>query len=207
MIIKLINTLIILLLVFITALIVNKITKTKKLKILLFIVIILSLTIITSLSTTSLINYFSNFETPEDAFDFLHSEKIVDIIKGDESCMIIYKTDDNVLSWDYVLKSEDKYKIPYDFSSKQVFQSLSEKGNFSIYNIKGSNDYYITGIIVTENDNLTIVNSDNINVNYIIANEIIVDNKKQKTIYIYDTIKKSINDYYLIINDEKIIFQ
>ena len=207
MIIKLINTLIIILLVFITALIVNKITKTKKLKILLFIVIILSLTIITSLSTTSLINHFSNFKTPENAFNFTHSEKIVDIIQGDESCMIIYKTDDNVLSWDFVLKSENKYKIPYDFTSKQVLQSLSKKGNFSIYNVKGTNDYYITGIIVTESDNLTIVNSDNININYIIANEIIVDNKKQKTIYIYDTINKSINDYYLIINDEKIIFQ
>lgn len=207
MIIKLINALIIILLFFITALIVNRITKTKKLKILLFIVIILSLTIITSLSTTSLINHFSNFKTPENAFNFTHSEKIVDIIQGDESCMIIYKTDDNVLSWDFVLKSENKYKIPYDFTSKQVLQSLSKKGNFSIYNVKGTNDYYITGIIVTESDNLTIVNSDNININYIIANEIIVDNKKQKTIYIYDTIKKSINDYYLIINDEKIIFQ
>lgn len=207
MIIKLINALIIILLFFITALIVNRITKTKKLKILLFIVIILSLTIITSLSTTSLINHFSNFKTPENAFNFTHSEKIVDIIQGDESCMIIYKTDDNVLSWDFVLKSENKYKIPYDFTSKQVLQSLSKKGNFSIYNVKGTNDYYITGIIVTESDNLTIVNSDNININYIIANEIIVDNKKQKTIYIYDTINKSINDYYLIINDEKIIFQ
>lgn len=207
MIIKLINALIIILLFFITALIVNRITKTKKLKILLFIVIILSLTIITSLSTTSLINHFSNFKTPENAFNFTHSEKIVDIIQGDESCMIIYKTDDNVLSWDFVLKSENKYKIPYDFTSKQVLQSLSKKGNFSIYNVKGTNDYYITGIIVTESDNLTIVNSDDININYIIANEIIVDNKKQKTIYIYDTINKSINDYYLIINDEKIIFQ
>lgn len=207
MIIKLINVIVMILLFFITALIVNKITKTKKLKILLFIIIILSLTIVTSLSTTSLINYLSNFDTPKNAFDFTHSEKIVDIIQGDESCMIIYKTDDNVLSWDYILKSDNKYKIPYDFISKQVFQSLSKKGNFNVYNVKGTNDYYIIGIIVTENDNLTIVNNNNINVNYIIANEIIVDNKKQKTIYLYDTINKSINDYYLIINDEKIIFQ
>lgn len=207
MISELIKIIVFMIISFLTIFIVNKTTKIKKQKIILFVVILSFLIIIISLIETPLINYFTNFKTPEKAFNFVYDEEIIDIVEGEESCMIVYKEDNNNFGQDYILKSEKEYKILNNFSLKKVANTIDEKGSFNIFNINGTNDYYIIGLISTYEESLNIISNDNKKIQYIVINELITaDGKKVKTVFLYGIINNFTDDYYLMINDKQVVF-
>lgn len=73
---------------------------------------------VVSYGCTAFINLITDFKTPQSIFKFNHTEEIVDVVEGDESCMVVFRKDKNSYGQDYYLKSGDEYKFTYSFQTK-----------------------------------------------------------------------------------------
>lgn len=187
--------------------------KIKKNKGILSFFIFICLLLFASIIEIPVINCFANFKTPESAFAFSHTQEIADVVEGEESCMVFYKQDNNSYSQEYFLKIKDRYKITSSFSAKEIYNNCSKYGDYSVYNVKGTNDYYLIGFLtLTDENSLTVINSKNEEVKRIIETPAVADKFKEKYnindkyVFLYDVIDEPLNNYYLIINGEKIVF-
>lgn len=196
-----INTVALLFSIVISLIVANKFAKTKTQKFCLILVVFLVLGLITSSASIRISNYFISFDDPESVYHLSHSEEIVDMVYGDDSCMIVFSKGKNKYEMYYVPKSEKGYKIPKSFSTKIVDNYFVDNGSFNVYNVSGTNDYYIVGMIIASEAPATIVNSDNKKVKYMIIDSNGLDTK---TISIYDYINDFTDDYYIMLDDEKI---
>ena len=145
-------------------------------------------------------NLFVKFKSPESVFNYASFGEVNDILYGKESCMIIY-TNQNSSGAHYIIpKTEKGYKIPNYFATKKVSNKFDKNGNFNVYNILGTQDYYIVGTILSSANEQNIVDSQNHPVENIIID---MGNSETKTVVIYSYIENFNNDYYLIINGIK----
>ena len=204
---KLIYMFLIAISILISALVAEKTVKKRKGKIPVAFALFACLMIAFSVVSNPVINHIAKFKTPESAFKFSHSEEIVDVVEGQESCMIIYKTNNYNLGQDFILKSGDRYEILRSFSFKRVSNTVAAKGGIDVYNVKKTKDYYITGLLIeTDEDSLAVFNNKNEGVKNFVISDLETGNGKVKHIFLYDTVYGSIDDYCLIINGEKISF-
>lgn len=145
-------------------------------------------------------NLFVDFKSPESVFNYANYGKVSDIIYGEESCMVIYTQND--VSGQYIIpKTEEGYKIPNYFATKKVSSKFDKNGTFDVYNISGTRDYYIVGMILSNASEQNIVDSQNRPVE-----KIVVDNMgdaETKSVTIYSCVENFNSDYYLIINGVK----
>ena len=133
----------------------------------------------------------------------------MDVVEGDESCMVVFRKDKNSYGQDYYLKSGDEYKSPYIFPTKKVASSVGKYGICSIDNVRRTNDYYVVGgATIEDGKNLTVTGNDNQVFQYTAIGDTLVlpNGKKQKDILFYSTFNDFSDDYCLIINGEKISF-
>lgn len=145
-------------------------------------------------------NLFINFKSPESVFNYTNFGEVNDILYGKESCMVIY-TNQNSSGGHYIIpKTEKGYKIPNYFAAKKVSNKFDKNGNFDVYNVLGTQDYYIVGTILSNTREQNIVDSQNHPVENIIVD---MGNTETKTVVIYSYVKNFNNDYYLIINGVK----
>lgn len=188
----------------ISFLIIKKIVKAKNkfIRIVFSVLIFLVITAVMSSLFVSSVNFICKFDTAESAFRFNHSEEIVDIVDGKSSCMVIYKKNKNTMSVYYLYKSDTNYKIPHFFSSRTVKNILNTNIGLSVDRVIQTDDHYIHGLAILNESNDYISN----NKNDSFGKFILVSNMNNvKTIFIYDYIDNyETDDYYLIINDEKI---
>ena len=194
--------LIILFSAFISIFIVSRVARTKKQRIVLSIVFFFVLVFIASSASRSILNHFVDFDSPESVYSFSHSGEIIDVVYGDDSCMIIYSKGKNKSGQYYIPKSEKGYKLPTGFITKRVSNFFTEDGSFNIYHVLKTNDYYIIGMVVSREVPTTIINNDNQEVKHVIAD---IEGSELKTIILYDYIDEPIDDYYLMI-DDRIIY-
>ena len=165
--------------------------------------------IVVSYGCTAFINLITDFKTPQSIFKFNHTEEIVDVVEGDESCMVVFRKDKNSYGQDYYLKSGDEYKFTYSFQTKKVASSTGKYGICSIDNVRRTNDYYVVGgATIEDGKNLTVTGNDNQVFQYTAVGDTLVlpNGKKQKDILFYSTFNDFSDDYCLIINGEKISF-
>lgn len=183
-------------------LLVNKFVKTRTKKIFLSIFISLLTLIIMSSSSVSIENLIFKFDTPESVFYFNHSKEIIDVIEGNSSTMIVYKENKNTTGLYFAKKTDKGYKLPNILiTSKRIKNIFYENGVLSIYNVIGTDDYYISGFATLIKENSNILNDDNE-----IVKGIVTDVNNLKQISFHDYIGNyETDDYYLIINDEKIM--
>jgi hypothetical protein len=167
----------------------------KKLITILTVVLCLLLTSVSGMFPVE--NLFINFKSPVSVFNYTNTGKIDEIIYGQESCMVIY-TKDNAKGHYIVPKAEKGYKIPSYFGTRKISHKFDESGLFDVYNVRGTEDYYVVGSInLKENEN-----------------EIEIFNKKEKvesniirvgnTDFIYFFLNDFSKEYYLVVNGEKI---
>ena len=164
---------------------------------------------VVSYGCTAFINLITDFKTPQSIFKFNHTEEIVDVVEGDESCMIVFRKDKNSYGQDYYLKSGDEYKFTYSFQTKKVASSTGKYGICSIDNVRRTNDYYVVGgATIEDGKSLTVTGNDNQVFQYTAVGDTLVlpNGKKQKDILFYSTFNDFSDDYCLIINGEKISF-
>lgn len=195
--------------ILISALVAEKTVKKRKGKIPVAFAVFVCLMIVFFAAYTPVINHIAKFKTPESIFKFTHTEELVGVVEGDESCMIVFRKDKNSYGQDYYLKSGDEYKFTYSFQTKKVASSVGKYGICNIDNVRRTNDYYVVGDISVEGGkSLTVTGNDNQVFQYTAIGDTLVlgNEKKQKDILFYSTFNDFSDDYCLIINGEKISF-
>lgn len=163
---------------------------------------LLSIIVICALSSLLTIeNLFINFKSPEDVFNYSCSGKIEDIVYGNNSCMVVYSTGDNSYSYSIMPKSAKGYKISNLFSTKIILNKFDKDGDFKVYNVLKTNDYYVFGTTISKDNKINIVDSNDKEVRIIIE---IMGNTETKTVLMYSFIENFTNEYFILINGEKI---
>lgn len=167
---------------------------------------IITLFICAVLSSVSMLfpieNLFINFESPKDVFNYYQKGKVDNIINGNDSSMIIYSNGNNSGGHYIVPKVSKGYKLPSLFSVKKVSHRFERDGIFDIYNVLGTNDYYVVGMIISKESGIDIVDVDHEPIEEIIINTGNTDTDI-KTILIYSFAENLTSEYYLLINGEK----
>lgn len=143
-------------------------------------------------------NLFIKFKSPEVVFNYSCNGKIEDIIYGHNSCLI-FSSD----AYNIILKTEAGYKISTVFSSKTVYDKFDKYGSFKVYNASNTNDFYIWGTMILKESTVNITDSNNSVLKTKITKN---SNTNYYTALIYGFIDSFTNDYFLLINGEKILF-
>ena len=165
-----------------------------------FLSVALCLIIVSASAVYPVENLFVDFKSPESVFNYTNFGEVNDIVYGKESCMVIY-TDRNSSGGHYIIpRSEKGYKIPSFFASKKVSNKFDKDGNFDVYNVSGTNDYYVVGIILSDTVEPEIIDSENRPVKYITID---MGDTETKTVVIYSYVENFNNDSYLIIDGVK----
>lgn len=165
-----------------------------------FLSVALCLILVSASAVYPVENLFVDFKSPESVFNYTNFGEVNDIVYGKESCMVIY-TDRNSSGGHYIIpRSEKGYKIPSFFASKKVSNKFDKDGNFDVYNVSGTNDYYVVGIILADTVEPEIVDSENRPVKYITID---MGDTETKTVVIYSYVENFNNDSYLIIDGVK----
>lgn len=209
MFIDLICSIITILLFSVSVFYVNKKIRKKGIRFVVSVMLFFISAMVVSYGCTAFINLITDFKTPQSIFKFNHTEEIVDVVEGDESCMVVFRKDKNSYGQDYYLKSGDEYKFTYSFQTKKVASSTGKYGICSIDNVRRTNDYYVVGgATIEDGKNLTVTGNDNQVLQYTAVGDTLVlpNGKKQKDILFYSTFNDFSDDYCLIINGEKISF-
>lgn len=92
-------------------------------------------------------NLFVHFQSPERAFHYIQSGAIKGTVDGRESCMVVYRNNDGAYSYEMILKTEDGYQLPGNFKTKRVSQKLDRQAALDVYNVRGTQDYYVSGFV------------------------------------------------------------
>lgn len=165
-----------------------------------FLSVALCLILVSASAVYPVENLFVGFKSPESVFNYTNFGEVNDIVYGKESCMVIY-TDRNSSGGHYIIpRSEKGYKIPSFFASKKVSNKFDKEGNFDVYNVSGTNDYYVVGIILADTVEPEIIDSENRPVKYITID---MGDTETKTVVIYSYVENFNNDSYLIIDGVK----
>jgi hypothetical protein len=108
------------------------------------------------LSLVPIENLFITFGFPQSVFCYANTGTLLDVVDGDNSCMIICRTSGNALVLFIHPKTADGYKIGTYWMREDVYSEHIEPFAISVYRFKGSRDYYITASGITTDDNLTV---------------------------------------------------
>ncbi len=180
-----------------------KIRKTKIVhkKLISLLSVVLCLVIICFSAMYPIENLFINFKYPESVFNYANHGKIDDILYGKESCMVIY-SDQNSSGGHYIIpKVKNWYKIPNYFITKKVSNKFDRNGSFDVYNVLGTQDYYIVGVVLSNFDEQNIIDKYNQPIKNIVID---MNDTETKTVILYSYLENYSDDYYFVINGTKI---
>ncbi len=142
-------------------------------------------------------NLFVNFKSAEEVFNYTCSGDIEDVVYGDNSCMIYYSTNKSSFSYDFVKKTTDGYKILNRFRTKRISYKFDTEGSFEIYNVLGTNDYYVFGTVDPKSTNIEVYDSSNIKIESDIK-------RTKETSFIYFYLRRFTGKCFLLVDGEKI---
>lgn len=145
-------------------------------------------------------NIFIDFKSPEKVFYYTDTGEINDVLYGKESCVIIYSDRNTTCSHCIIPKTENGYKIPGYFSVKRISHKFDRNGNFDVYNVSGTDDYYVIGTIISNESDQVIADSRGAPVENIAVR---MGDTQTKTVITYSYVENFTNDYYLVINGIK----
>lgn len=97
-------------------------------------------------------NLFLSFDSPSEVLAYAGQGKIIGIVENTDSAVLITKLNANQYSHYFVLKNGNKYKIADFNDGKKIAEEHYESITITIYNVKGTNDYYLNvwGTVSTE---------------------------------------------------------
>jgi hypothetical protein len=156
-------------------------------------------------------NLFFSFKSPESAFQYYHGGKmvgnIVEIVDGKSSSMMVF-SENNDFGWVFITPETDKgYVIPSWLTVKKYTRNIDEKvyGPFivdiTIYRVIDTNDYFYYGSIITEEENVTIIDSNNVNVKHFYRD---IKTSYISAIIFYGYIENLTGEYHFLIGDQKV---
>jgi hypothetical protein len=157
-------------------------------------------------------NLFFSFKSPEAAFKYFQDGRmagnIVEVVEGRSSSMVVFIEDNSFIGRTFITPKTDKgYIIPSWFTVEKYTRNLNERkyGPFivdiTIYRVVDSNDYFYYGSIFTKEDNITITDSNNVNVKYFYRDS---ENTGIRTIIFYGYVENLRGEYHFLIGDQKV---
>ena len=156
-------------------------------------------------------NLFFSFESPETAFKYYHDGKmvgnIVEVVDGKSSSMIVF-SENNDFGWVFITPETDKgYVIPSWLTVKKYTRNIDEKAygpfivDITIYRVVDTNDYFYCGSIITEEENVTIIDSNNVNVKHFYRD---IKTSYISAIIFYGYVENLTGEYHFLIGDQKV---
>jgi len=144
-------------------------------------------------------NLFISFKTPESVLWYFNDSKVDDVVHGNDSSMVILSNKRNSSTGHLIVPRSPKgYKIPSIHSTRRILRKSSYIARFDVYSVIGTDDYYIIGHLFSEEDEVTISDT-NGTVRYI-ADRI----GDIYSVRFFGYIESFTYDYYLLINGEKV---
>lgn len=179
-----------------------KATKIVRKKLVSLLIVVLCLVLVSISGMYPIENLFVSFKSPESVFKYTSFGEVNDVLCGKDSCMVICSNQNSSGGHYIIPKTEKGYKIPNYFTTKKVLNKFDRNGNFDVYHVLGTQDYYVVGTILSNMSEQNIVDSRNHPVTHIIID---MGNTETKTVVIYSYVENFNNDYYLLINGSKTI--
>jgi len=99
-------------------------------------------------------NIFVSFKTPESAAFYYNNYDTIDVIYGQDSCLVISENNSSKKQ-QILIKDDEGWKIKTGFSIKTIAQQSNNLNYLKIMNVNGSQDTYIS-IINIFGDNVDI---------------------------------------------------
>ena len=145
-------------------------------------------------------NYFLTFSTPEKAFNYTNSEKVLLVVEGKDSTLVI--GEDKKADYVYLLlpKCPNGWKLGRGIDKKLKEQTVKEEIVVSLYQYHESNDYYIT-ILDMSGKKLEIMDSCG-------SSFVTLDNKEMDAEYTFyfSNVSQYDKNYWVKVNGEKVSF-
>ena len=142
-------------------------------------------------------NLFYHFQSPEQAFHYASTGTVQKVIDGEDSCMVIYAKDQSNYSQYFVLKSAQGYQLPPPSDCKQVANTFGPDGIFNVWQVTGTQDYYVDGVVhLKEQENIINVLDSS---GQILDTEIYI---LDGTEYIYFYLPDAPENYHLDVNGQ-----
>lgn len=141
-------------------------------------------------------NIFVRFNTVDEIFSYTTTGQIEKIIEGEHSCLVFYKRDNDEYAQTFFLKDENGYMLSSFYSRSEIKKVNVTDKVLSICNISDTSDYYITGFLSTETDDIKLASD---------KGEVISDSCyfSERDIFIC-FVKDYTEDIYLLCGEEKI---
>lgn len=99
-------------------------------------------------------NIFITYQSPESVFQYTNGGQIEDVLDGQDSCLVAYSKGEGEVGEYIVPKSAVGYQIPTYRAAKKVVQKIDNVGIFDVYTVRGTSDYYISGLVhLNDTDN------------------------------------------------------
>ena len=166
---------------------------------------IVAITFCLILSTVSALfpveNLFVDFNSPSKVLNYCQSGNSDDVIFGNDSCMVINTKGNDIGGHFITPKSTKGYKIPSLFSVREISHKFDKDGSFDVYNVSGTNDYYLVGTIISCEKKINITDLYNGPIRFNITE---MGNTGTKTILIYAFVENFTNEHFIFINGEKV---
>lgn len=145
-------------------------------------------------------NYFFTFSTPEKAFNYMHSEKVVLVIQGKESALVIGEKENADYIYLVIPKCLNGWKLGRGIDTNLEEQTVSEDIVISLYRYKESTDYYIT-ILDMGNEKLKITDICN-------SSFVTFDNEEIDTEFgfYFANVSQYDKNYWIDVNGQKFSF-
>ncbi len=145
-------------------------------------------------------NFFVRFQSAEDVFHYAYFGEIEDVLDGKASCIVIY-SDHNQGNGHYIIpKTEEGYEIPNSFTAKKISDEFDRNGSFEVYQVAGTQDYYVVGTVLSNASSFNITDSRGQNVSAIVTD---MGGTGTKTILLYAYVENFASDYVLYMNGIK----
>lgn len=160
---------------------------------------IFSLLVILVLSIVPVENKIIIFDSPEKVFYYTCVGEIEDIIYGDQSCMVIYSTQ-NSYSYKIIPRTEKGYQIGNVFSNRRVYRGLNQGNSADILQLQGTDDYYLWATFLSLNSDITVSDSIHSSFQYI-------ENRGNMNAFVTYGFIDDLPDHYSLYLDDKEIFK
>lgn len=141
-------------------------------------------------------NCWMQFETPEQAFQYICTNQIIDVTHAAQSCMISYSTGRNTYSHIFLRSEDGQYKITNMYAARRVSESLTSDGYFEILHVQGTDDYYLLGTVNTSLGSIELFDKQGNHIDFF-------PNQIAETAFIHSSLSKFENGCYLIIDGTK----